>query len=230
MSATQPADLGVMTRIEGVLAALGPVAGLAIVDIGCGEGAVARALAEKGARVSGFDPFIEPTGWTAQGAGAFRLGRAAADAIPEPDGSADLVLFVFSLHHVPQPKLAGALAEARRLLRPDGRLCVAEPLAEGPSQYVMEVYHDETEVRRNAAEALARHAAPRFAGEQVLRFRELRVHRDFESYAAGPLAGRRFNGYSEAQVLSAETRRRFAEMLAVTGGRFEQPVRVNLFR
>ena len=109
-------DLGVMTRVEGLLAALGPVQGLRIIDIGCGEGLIARRLAEQGATVIGYDPLLDgpETDWTVQGGGAFRLSKAAADAVPEPSGSADVVLFVFSLHHVPKAKLATALAEARR--------------------------------------------------------------------------------------------------------------------
>ena len=84
-----------------MLATVGPVDGLDIIDMGCGEGQLERALANRGARVTGCDPFIAETGWTTQGAGSYRLVKAAADAIPVPDQSADLVLFVFSLHHVP---------------------------------------------------------------------------------------------------------------------------------
>jgi hypothetical protein len=43
------------------------------------------------------------------------------------------------------------------------------------------------------------------------------------------MEGMRFNGYTEADILSAEVRRRFDETFAVTGGTFDQPIRVNLF-
>jgi ubiquinone/menaquinone biosynthesis C-methylase UbiE len=103
-----------------LLAGVGPVAGLAIADIGCGEGALDRALAARGAVVTGYDPFMAPAARVAAGSGSWQLVQTAADAIPAPDAAFDLVLFVFSLHHVPQAKLAGALAEARRVLRPAG--------------------------------------------------------------------------------------------------------------
>ena len=217
-----------MSRIDGVLAAVGSVAGLKVVDVGCGEGQVAKALAERGATVVGYDPFIAPTEWIACGQGRYRLDKASADAIPEPDGSADLVLFVFSLHHVPGIQLDGALAEARRLLRPSGRLCVSEPLAEGPTQYVMELYHDETAVRAAAAGALVR-AAPLFAREQVFRHTESRSFPDFDAFAVHALAGMRFNGYSRQQVLAPGVRRRFDEMYRVHQGRLDLPIRINLF-
>ena len=53
MSASLIPDLGVMSRIDGLLASVGSVAGLRIVDVGCGEGQVARAFAERGATVIG---------------------------------------------------------------------------------------------------------------------------------------------------------------------------------
>jgi SAM-dependent methyltransferase len=224
-----PANLGIMPRIDGLLAAIGPVEGLEVIDIGCGEGEMSRALAERGATVRGYDPFIAGTDWIRHGAGSYRLSKATADAIPEPDASADLVLFVFSLHHVPEPMHAGAMAEARRLLRSSGRLCVAEPLAEGPNQYLMEPYHDETAVRKAATRALETYAAPLFAREQVVRFSEGRVLASFDEFAERAKAGMRFNGYTEADILQPEVRRRFDEVMAIHGGRLEQPVRVNIF-
>ncbi len=229
MAACAIVELGVLSRIEGLMAVLGPVAGLRVVDVGCGLGEVARALAAQGADVTGYDPFIAPTQRVTAGPGAYQLKNATADAIPEPDGSVDLVLFVFSLHHVPQVQLAGAMAEARRLLGPNGRLVVVEPVAEGPGQYVMEPYHDETAVQKASIDALAAHAAPAFAEERIFRYSERRTYSNFDAFAARAIEGMRFNGYSEADVLSPEVRRRFAEAHAAHGGTFDQPIRVNLF-
>jgi ubiquinone/menaquinone biosynthesis C-methylase UbiE len=229
MSQNEAGDLGVKTHLEALLEAVGPVTGLAIFDIGCGEGQLARALAAHGATVTGFDPFIPGTERIPEGEGSYRLVTAAADAIPERDGSADLVLFVFSLHHVPGAKLGPALAEAKRLLKPSGRLYVAEPLAVGPNQYVTELFHDETAVRKAASAALAQHATPNFPRERVLGYTEARRFADFETFAARMIANRRFNGYSEEAVLTPEVRQRFAHTLARHHGRFDQPVRINLY-
>ncbi|HEX4112556.1 MAG TPA: class I SAM-dependent methyltransferase [Stellaceae bacterium] len=224
-----PTELGPLSHRDALAASVGPVAGLAIADIGCGEGALDRALASQGAVVTGYDPFMAPTERVTAGAGSWQIQRAAADAIPAPDASFDLVLFVFSLHHVPQKKLAGALAEARRLLRPAGRLYVAEPLARGPHQYIVELFHDETAVRAAAAEALARFATPHFADSRVLTYVDVRRYGDFDDFAARMIANRRFNGYTEAAVLAPAVRRRFEETMAEARGAFDQPVRINLF-
>jgi SAM-dependent methyltransferase len=140
-----------------------------------------------------------------------------------------LVLFVFSLHHVPRAKLAGAIAEARRLLRPGGRLYIAEPLAQGPHQYIVELFHDETAVRAAATAALAKFAAPHFAVEHVLTYSEVRRYADFATFAARMIENMHFNGYTEAAVLAPAVRHRFAETMIEARGAFDQPVRVNLF-
>ncbi len=188
-----------------------------------------RALAALGAQVTGYDPFIAETALTAHGAGSFRLARAPADAIPEPDHSADLVLFIFSLHHVPGAKLEGALAEARRLLRPSGRLYVAEPLAQGPHQHIMELFHDETAVRKAAAEALGRFARPHFVSDRISTYTDVRSYSDFGAFAERMIANMRFNGYTEEAVLASAVRDRFTTAHAAHGGRFGQPVRIDCF-
>lgn len=222
-------DLGVTTRPAALVAATGPVAGQRVVDIGCGEGQLIRDLAAQGARATGVDPFMAAVGWTDAGEGAWRIRRGVADAIPEDDGTADLVLFVFSLHHVPAPKLPAALGEARRLLARGGHLYVAEPLAEGLFHHVMAPFHDETRVRADAAAALADHAAPHFARRRTFTYVERRRFADFDAFAAAMIANMRFNGYAEADVLAPEVRRRFAAAIAENGGNFDQPVRADLF-
>ncbi len=222
-------DLGVKSHLDALLATVGPVAGLRVIDIGCGEGELTRAIAKLGAEVTGYDPFIAGTETTAYGAGGFRFVRAAADAIPEPDHEADLVLFIFSLHHVLGDRLQGAIAEACRLLRPSGRLYVAEPLAQGPHQYIMELFHDETAVRKAAADAIARFARPNFSAAQILTYAEVRRFSDFDAFATRMIANMRFNGYTREAVLAPAVRRRFDETYAAHGDRFDQPVRIDCF-
>jgi ubiquinone/menaquinone biosynthesis C-methylase UbiE len=222
-------DLGIRSHVDAALATLGSVTALRVLDIGCGEGRMTRALAERGADVTGYDPFIAETPPARLGAGRFRLARAPADAIPEGDHTADIVLFVFSLHHVPQDRLERAIAEARRVLKPGGRLYVAEPLAQGPFQYVMELFHDETAVRRTAADALARFARPGFARVETATYTERRTFPAFDDFAERMIANMRFNGYSKEAVLAPEVRQRFAEMLARHGGNLDQPVRIDCF-
>jgi ubiquinone/menaquinone biosynthesis C-methylase UbiE len=229
MAEASARDLGARSHLEALLETIGPVSGLNIVDVGCGEGHLTRAVAALGARVTGCDPFISEIGWTAHGSGTYRLIRASADALPTADATADLVLFIFSLHHVPAAKLDAALAEARRVLHPSGRLYVAEPLAEGPHQYIIELFHDETSARKAAATALVRSARPYFAAEKVSRYIDARRFTDFDDFAGRMIANMRFNNYTKEAVLAPTVRQRFAETFAAHGGKFDQPVRVDYF-
>lgn len=222
-------DLGMRRHLDAILAALGPVAGLDLVEVGCGEGDDARAMAAAGAHVRGFDPFIVGTERTTEGAGSFQRLRASADALPASDRSADVVLFIFSLHHVPGPALVPALAEARRVLKPSGRMLVAEPLARGPSHYVSAPFHDETAVRSSAAAALEVGAAPYFRTHRIFAYTDRRHWDCFETYATRMIRNMRFNGYTEDAVLAPEVRRRFDEMFSVHNGDFDQPINIDLF-
>jgi len=165
-----PAAANLRTH-EDVLADLVEIEGRRVVDVGCGSGALVRWLRGRGAEVVGVE------------CGEIML-RAAHDADPDhpgsylegvgqdlplPDASADLVVFSYSLHHVPRDALLAALSEARRVLRAGGILYVVEPLAEGPGHEVVKLIDDETEVRAYAQEALER--APTIGFELVTEHR-----------------------------------------------------------
>jgi SAM-dependent methyltransferase len=104
-------------------ASLLPPPGALTVDLGCGEGRVGRWLQLRGHRVLGVD--AAPTmAARARETGAYAgVHAVAADAIPLPDGAADLVVAYMSLHDM--DALDPALAEVARILRPGGRLCAA---------------------------------------------------------------------------------------------------------
>jgi SAM-dependent methyltransferase len=132
-------------------------AGKDVVDIGCGGGALVRDLAVAGARPIGVE-ISEDQLATARtrddGSGArYLVGRA--EDLPLDDGTVDVVVFMRSLHHVPPDHLQAGLREARRVLRPDGAVYVAEPLAEGDFFTLTSLVEDESDVRRAAQAALA---------------------------------------------------------------------------
>ncbi|SEQ22675.1 class I SAM-dependent methyltransferase [Mycolicibacterium nivoides] len=98
-----------------------------VVDVGCGPGTAARVAARRGARVTGVDPASTmlriarlvtpkraPISW--------RVGTA--EALPVPDGSATVVWALATVHH--WQDVDKAVAEARRVLVPGGRLIAIE--------------------------------------------------------------------------------------------------------
>jgi ubiquinone/menaquinone biosynthesis C-methylase UbiE len=148
-----------MTSDIEVLERLTPVAGVRAVDVGCGNGWLARALAGAGARVTALEISGDLLA-AARAAGEdergveYAVGRA--EALPLPDATQDLVVFMRSLHHVPIEEMTTALAEARRVLAPGGAVYVSEPLAEGEWFELQSVIEVESETRAAALTAIER--------------------------------------------------------------------------
>lgn len=129
-----------------------------VVDIGCGGGALVRALSGRGARMIGVEISegqLGPAVSADDGTGA-RYLIGTAQRLPLEDASVDAAVFMRSLHHVPAAELIDALREARRVLREDGLVYVAEPLAEGDFFALTRLVEDEVDVRAAAQAALDR--------------------------------------------------------------------------
>lgn len=121
------ADPRQQTMRDDYLGRLALPAGATVVEVGCGTGAVARAIAARPGigRLIGIDPSPRFIARARDLAGDHpRLGFQVADAydLPLPSGSADAVVFHTVLSHLTDPGLA--LAEARRVLRLEGWLAI----------------------------------------------------------------------------------------------------------
>jgi SAM-dependent methyltransferase len=123
--------LGLVTeRLErrAVLDLAGPLDGLDVLEVGCGDGAWSVHAARAGARVTGLDrsgAALEAARRRAGDAGvALAACRGDAGSLPFPAASFDLVLAITVLCFVDDP--AGAVREMARVLRPGGRLVLGE--------------------------------------------------------------------------------------------------------
>ena len=98
------------------VATLGPLAGLDVLDLGCGDGALTRHLVKRGARVVGVDASADLIAAARRRGIDACLGDARSLAF---DRAFDLVFSHAALHWMkpPQPVLEGV----RRALRPGGR-------------------------------------------------------------------------------------------------------------
>jgi 2-polyprenyl-6-hydroxyphenyl methylase/3-demethylubiquinone-9 3-methyltransferase len=109
-------------RLAALRRALGPLAGLSILDLGCGKGRFARQLALAGARIVGVDIALGMLGH----AGGIDRVRASASRLPLRSRSFDAVVAVEVLQHVAPAALPEVITEAARVLRPAGRLLVID--------------------------------------------------------------------------------------------------------
>lgn len=123
------------------LAMLPPVAGLHGLDIGCGEGGNTREVARRGARMTAFD--MSPTFLrhareteTSEPLGVVYV-HADAACVPFADEAFDFATAFMSL--MDMPNQGAALAEAYRVLRPDGFLqfSILHPCFVPPRRHVL---------------------------------------------------------------------------------------------
>lgn len=131
-SRREPVLLSDFTARPFVLEALGAGPGMRVLDLGCGEGFVARRIAGQGAAVTGFDISAgmieharaaeerEPLGIT------YHHGDArGADALG--DASFDAAIAVFLFNYVETAVMTEVMATVRRVVRPGGRFVFTVP-------------------------------------------------------------------------------------------------------
>ena len=107
---------------------LGPRPGQRILDLACGTGTLARAIAAREPRVEvvGVDGDPEMLARAREKAPGVRFDEAMAQDLPYEDGSFDAVVTSLFLHHLTRDAKQAALAEVARVLRPGGELHVAD--------------------------------------------------------------------------------------------------------
>lgn len=115
-------DSSHLDRIER-LAHISP--GDRVLEVGCGQGHLTRALADRGVDVIGIDanPQAEEV------AASERVRYMRAEDLEYPDESFDFIVSVHAIEHI--PKLEDALAEMARVLKTGGRavfIYPAEPI------------------------------------------------------------------------------------------------------
>ncbi|MBK7720771.1 MAG: class I SAM-dependent methyltransferase [Austwickia sp.] len=114
----------------GLVALAGTRAGETAVDVGSGTGELARLLAQT-VGPTGLVVGVEPSEAAVDVARdravpgcRFEVGSALH--LPVADGEADLLISSLLIHHIEPAERHAALIEARRVLRPGGRLFIAD--------------------------------------------------------------------------------------------------------
>lgn len=216
-----------------VLSELVPLAGLHIIELGCGNARLARDLLQTypTSHVTGLEVDSRQHAKNLA-APQERLSfvAAGAQAVPFPDASFDLALMLKSLHHVPLHWLDQALDEVARVVRPGGHLYVSEPVYDGPLNEIVRLFNDEGVVRAEAQAAVDR-ALMRGPWQQVAERRfDMPVHyadfNEFEQRMMRPT----FADHALNDELIARVAQAFAPHCGPDGADFTRPMHVRLLR
>jgi ubiquinone/menaquinone biosynthesis C-methylase UbiE len=106
-----------------------------VLDVGCGTGGVtipAKQRVGKSGQAAGIDPAPEMIAVASKKAARagleidFRVG--VIESLPYPDASFDVVTSSLMMHHLPHEVQVKGLAEIRRVLKPGGRIFIADML------------------------------------------------------------------------------------------------------
>jgi ubiquinone/menaquinone biosynthesis C-methylase UbiE len=103
-----------------------------VLDVGCGDGQIARALAAQGGEVLGIDPTQLHIDIANERAGGPTYLLGSATQLPVPDASQDAVVACLVFEHIDEVDVA--IAEVARVLKPGGQFSffLNHPLLQTP--------------------------------------------------------------------------------------------------
>lgn len=104
-----------------------------VLDVGCGTGSLLLLAAERvgpAGALCGVEPSAEMAAHARRKANAqnvrMEIVEGSAEHLPHPDAMFDAVFCTLALHHLPESIRETAIREMRRVLRPGGRVVLAE--------------------------------------------------------------------------------------------------------
>jgi len=137
-------------------AALQP--GQRVLEVGCGTGSMVVQIKKLHPQVEGvgLDPdpkaLARARGKAKRLASSIQFDAGFAGELPYPDGSFDRVFSSFMFHHLPADEKRNMLAEARRVLRPDGELHILdfEGSEDGAHSFLTHLLHSRERLKENS--------------------------------------------------------------------------------
>jgi SAM-dependent methyltransferase len=204
-----------------------------IIELGCGAAHLARSLLNRfpDSKITGLEVDERQHAKNlASSQPGLSFVASGAQAIPFANASFDIAMMLKSLHHVPMPLLAQALAEVGRVLRPRGYLYVSEPVYTGPFNEIIRLFNDEGVVRA-AAQAAVDAILITGIWEQVAERRfEMPVgFKDFDDFERCMMHPT-FADHRIDDAKLATVRATFELHLDAGGARFQRPMHVRLLR
>jgi len=102
--------------------------GKVLLEVGCGNGQLTALLVDKAAAITAIDSCGSCIETARKRVNRVKFQVGSGEKLEFADGCFDIVLFSYSLHHQDCIK---ALAEAKRVVRQDGRILIIDPVNAG---------------------------------------------------------------------------------------------------
>jgi ubiquinone/menaquinone biosynthesis C-methylase UbiE len=199
--------------------------GKPVLDIGCGQGNLVKAMIDAGYKAFGIDKdtLIEEA-INKPGSRDLRksLFTGKAEKIPFEDGTFDFLVLFASFHHIPQDKMKKAFTECKRVLTPKGRLLIVEPDPQKGDYYeLLKLANDEKEIQYKAYKSIQK-LAKQFFGKNAEKYYYMpRTIDDYKNVLNIYVKGldKKYNIFSKAEAIIYKEK--FPDL-------FKSTVRVNL--
>jgi SAM-dependent methyltransferase len=180
----------------------GDLRGRRVLEVGCGTGKVAAALAERElCRVWGVDTSPDMLALASAAAPAVRFKHAAAERLPFRDGWFERVVLRMSVHLLDRP---AALPELRRILAPGGRVAIATPDPREFERHWMNAYFPSVAVVDGRRFPVAERLEDELAAAGFARARTLRLSQERTITRDDALARAHGRAYSTFQLIPPE--------------------------
>jgi len=217
-----------------VLSAHLELQGACVLDVGCGDGWLARSFVGQVGQVTGIDPTLAQLE-LARLHGSFtnlHYVRGVGELLPVKDAGVDIVIYFNSLHHVATAAQEKALVEGARVLKDKGYVYIQEPVAAGSCYELCRPVEDEQFLYAYAYERIRSVSLGGLFFQTAEEwFLSDYTYADFETFCKEMLCvnSTRSEGLEQHKAVLREDFKRLGKQKA-DGWHFDQVQRVNVLR
>jgi len=205
-----------------------------ILELGCGDATLTRLIANGGdnRKITALevDTIQHEKNLLLDDLPLVTFALAGCENIPAQDNSFDTVFMFKSLHHVPIELMEQSLSEIKRVLKPSGFAYISEPVFEGDFNEVLQLFHNEEQVRQSAFEALENAVSSQlFSLADELFFNTPITFETFNEFSE-KVIGATHSQHNLSDDLLAKVQDKFQEIHSHNQGNFLIPIRADLLQ
>lgn len=190
-----------------------------VIDVGCGTGELVRWMTSQGIIAIGIDVkkmIKKAREFSKIKNEEYMIGEG--QQLPFDHDFANAVTYIASFHHIPSTKMKHALEECRRVLKPNGKMIVIEPISQNQSYYeIARLVEDEAKIQNYAYQILKRSDE---AGLSFVKEETLYLEKSFQDYIN--LLNKFVDSDEERKEVIEKAREKTEELSRMSGIHFDK--------